>query len=120
MPYIYYCGNLTQAKALFRGFPINTDDKPLVEYLAADAVIGRHAPGVTWLTSLELAAFYESLFAAAPPDRDPFLRDASDGERRAALAGLSYFKFRAFREAGLREESARAYGEYVGHLKPLG
>lgn len=100
----YYAGNLGAARALLPAGPINTDDRPLVEYWAPLA--GRAGAGTEpWFTSEPLRRFYERLLAAVPPGRDPTLARVPDEARRYVTAGLDYYAAIIYR---LRGEDDRA------------
>ena len=70
IPLAAYAGNLTAARALFDEYPVNTDDRPVIEYLAPvdhSVAAGR----ATALTGDALVALFEDVFAAEPPPGRP-------------------------------------------------
>jgi len=86
----FYAGNLGAARDLLPAGPLNTDDRPLVEYWAPLA--GRASPGADpWFTGEPLQRFYERLLEAVPPERDPVLASLPDEARRYPTAGLDYY-----------------------------
>lgn len=100
----FYAGNLGEARDLLPAGPLNTDDRPLVEYWAPLA--GRTSAGAEpWFTGEPLRRFYERLLEAAPPGRDPVLARLPDEARRYPAAGLDYYAAIVYR---LRGEDDRA------------
>ena len=73
-PFVMYAGNAGLCKELFADFPINTDDRPLIEYLAPIAERNVGASQENFMISVELIRFYEELFEHLAPEQDPFLK----------------------------------------------
>jgi spermidine synthase len=97
-----YAGNLTAVADLFATAPLNTDDRPLIEF---------HAPRLTrmtttgdkdWFTGESLAAFYETLEVRLRGVPDPLLplSDEVAAARRAGTA-LSQYALAAARHDDL-------------------
>jgi spermidine synthase len=103
----FYAGNLGAARDLLPEGPLNTDDRPLVEYWAPLA--GRAAAGAEpWFTGEPLRRFYERLLEAVPPGRDPTLARVPDGARRYAAAGLDYYAAIIHRLRGEDDQARQA------------
>src|SRR5262249_2214413 len=97
-----YAGNLTSVADLFATAPLNTDDRPLIEFLAPR--LTRMTPGgdKDWFTGESLAAFYDTLEArlrGAPTPLLP-LSDEVAAARRAGTA-LSHYALAAARHDDL-------------------
>jgi spermidine synthase len=113
---LFYAGNLRANAKMFQEYPLNSDDRPVVEYLAPITQRERRDGEGGWFTSLRLAEWYEELFRGMPPERDPLLGQLSEEEVRFVRAGLSLFKSRAYRSLG-RTEEARAEAEsFIEHV----
>jgi len=84
---LFYVGNLTAAADLFAGVPRNTDDRPLIEYLAPLTERAVRAGTATWLTEEAWLGLAGQVAAAAPADRDPYLSRVSSEERQVVEAG---------------------------------
>ncbi|MHC4503803.1 MAG: fused MFS/spermidine synthase [Planctomycetota bacterium] len=110
---LFYCGNLSAARELLDGYPVNTDDRPLVEYLAPRSREREAAGRVSWFVGEELLPFLEAVQKACPPETDPVLANRSPPDRRLARAGLSLYKARLHSLAGTREEAERAWKDFV-------
>ena len=109
---LFYCGNLTANKHLFYEVPINTDNLPLVEYLAPISHRNRRAKLSTSFTSKSLAMFYEKLLAHTQPKDDPFLKLFHKKDLTAVTAGLIYYKGCMFKENEELEQAEYWYKEF--------
>ena len=116
VPYLYYAGNLRQAEALFDGYPVNSDDKPVIEYLAPVHAKTRVADGEPWFTSLSLVRFYDALFQRAPVEQDPVLRQIGLRHRGHVLGGLSLYKSIVVDELGDERSAARWRKDYLSRF----
>src|SRR5262249_24626336 len=68
-----YAGRLTAVADLFAAAPLNTDDHPLIEFLAPRLTRMTAAGDKDWFTGESLAAFYDTLEARLRDTADPFL-----------------------------------------------
>lgn len=87
---LFYCGNMTASKELFDSYPINTDDKPVIEYrspLSLRQKTGTQLPPT--FIGPKLADFADQLLKNCPPDRDPMLINRTPENRRLPLAGAA-------------------------------
>ena len=99
---LFYAGALEPWVETLSGIPLNTDDRPVIEYLAPKSEVGADR-----FVGIRLAAFFERLVAFTPPDRDPALASFPPSELRYVGAGLAFYKYHVFRERGMTD-SARA------------
>jgi spermidine synthase len=104
---LFYAGNLTANRHLFAAAAINTDDRPLIEYMAPIAQREQAAGGLRWFTSFRLVEFEHDLLERLPPTRDPYLVRLDPGERDFVLAGLDLFKTVLHKKANQPEEAKR-------------
>ncbi|MYD69540.1 MAG: hypothetical protein F4W89_02180 [Acidobacteria bacterium] len=104
----FYAGNLSAADGLIPPGPLNTDDRPLVEYLAPVTHREERAGAAGWFNSADLAAFLRRLTELAPPARDPHLALLSPAQRDFVRAGLSYYEGAVARQLG-RDAEADAH-----------
>jgi spermidine synthase len=83
-----YVGNLEAAASLVRSAPLNTDDRPLIEYLAP--VTHRRVGGKSakFLNRDQLTELCADFMRAVPPDQDPYLSRLTHAERGFAVAGF--------------------------------
>ena len=92
---LFYAGNLTRAGALLAGVPVNTEDRPVIEFLAPRSA----SDPASRFTGVRLARFYDQLLATVPPETDPALARLPERERHFVRAGLAFYKYHLFSEA---------------------
>lgn len=103
-----YCGNLTRSRSLISDGPLNTDDKPLIEYLAPIAHRREQAGETTWFLGDELLKFLEDLHRDSVDGGDPYLAKLTDKERGYTDIGFLFHKVRLLRAAGRESASVKA------------
>ncbi|WP_439563365.1 fused MFS/spermidine synthase [Roseinatronobacter sp.] len=91
----FYAGNA--ASGLFAHAPVNTDDHPLIEYLAPRTHRAVIAGTAQWLTGFERDRLYAGLLDALPPEDDPHLARLSPAQRALPRAGAIYAEWRGLR-----------------------
>ncbi len=112
----FYVGNLGRARRLVPEGPLNTDDRPLVEYLAPITHREQRAGHTDWFRSLELASFYRALLDEVTPEADPYLARLDDAERGYVLAGRSYGEAAVYRHLGREVEADRLLRDFVERI----
>lgn len=92
MPFLY-AGNLTKAADLFGGYPVNTDDRPVIEY-QTPKTFRKVAENdkVIWCVGPRLTAWIDRLLAACPPEQDPVWAGHPDTSRHLVRAGASFHR----------------------------
>jgi len=89
---LFYGGNLTLAADLFEKYPLNTDDKPVIEFATPRSL---HKP-----SDSEKPQFLETRFAnlvdklqnRTPPENDPLLALRTPSSQKLALAGSAFHR----------------------------
>lgn len=84
----FYVGNLT-ASGLATHWPVNTDSRPHVEYLAPRTHRQVRAGTASFLVGAEREAYYAALRAAAPPAEDPYLAALNQRQLRFVAEGAA-------------------------------
>lgn len=124
----FYAGNLTRSRALFAEYPINTDDRPLIEYqtprtfrrIAGEA--GQRSERVAatftdeqviWFVGPKFAQLVEAIFEACPLDTDPALADRTPANRRLALAGEAFHRSMYLKVMGDYEQSLAQWQRFI-------
>lgn len=87
---IYYCGNLKAAEDWFDEAPINTDDRPIIQYQAPRQYRERGEKETPWFVGPRLLSFIQRLQEEWPPGADPLLVRRSPANQRLPLAGSAY------------------------------
>ena len=111
-----YAGNV-QASGLFADAPVNTDDRPLIEYLAPRTHRAVLTGEASWVVGEVRDQLYADLLATVPPEVDPYLAALDPGLRDLAEAGRLYARYRGLLERG-RERAASAHWHAYSALVP--
>ena len=112
----FYAGNLSLADGLIPPGPINTDDRPLVEYLAPMTQREERAGTAGWFNSTELAVFLRRLAELAPPAGDPHLSRLTAAQRDFVTAGLSYYEGAVDRQLGRDAEADAHFRDFARRI----
>lgn len=103
MPFLY-AGNLTKSKKLFSNYPINTDDRPVIEYQTPKTFRKvAETDKVIWCVGPRLTGWIDRLLEAGPPDRDPAWAGHPETSHHLIQAGASF----------QRAMVVKAMGDYV-------
>jgi spermidine synthase len=114
---LFYAGNLSASRDLVVDAPINTDDRPIIEYLAPETPLRVVDGEAEWLTGMALQDFFDRLAARVPPADDPYLADVPTAERDDVEAGRLLHEAVLLRAAG-RVSEARAALDACNHMVP--
>jgi spermidine synthase len=112
-----YVGNVT-ASGIFTDAPLNTDDRPLIEYLAPRTHREVRTGDARFVTGRERERLYDALLEAVPVDEDPALALLDDRQRGYVLAGRSYSAYRWHETNGRSEAAQEAYDDFVDRSPP--
>ena len=112
----FYAGNLSAADGLIPPGPINTDDRPLVEYLTPVTQRDERAGATEWFNSGALAAFLRRLHELVPPERDPHLRLLTAAQRDFVVAGLRYHEGAVASLLGREADANAHFGEFTRRI----
>jgi spermidine synthase len=101
---LFYGGNLTRAADLFDEYPLNTDDRPVIEFGTPRSLHQAAGEDRPQFLESRFAGLVDRLQSRTPPDEDPLLSLRSPASRQLPLAGS------AFHRAGIarirRDEAA--------------
>ena len=111
-----YAGSLSAVPDLFGSAPLNTDDNPLIEFLAPKLTRVNSTSNTDWFTGKSLAAFYDILDKRLESTPDPLL-PASKQISAARQAGTALYHY-AVAAAGHDDGAARRYEADVRALVP--
>jgi hypothetical protein len=115
---LFYAGNLTAARHLVAAAPLNTDDHPVIEYLAPATPMEVIRGRAEWLTGFALSRLWSQLAAVAPPDEDPYLVTVPSDERQDVEAGRMAYDAAVLRAAGQEEDARAALEEFARRVPP--
>ncbi len=89
---LFYCGNLTLAADLFAGYPLNTDDKPIIEFGTPRSLHRTKDQGQPHFVGFKFADLVDKLQSRTPPASDPLLASRSPSSRELPLAGAAFHR----------------------------
>jgi spermidine synthase len=110
---MYYCGNVTASKELFVGYPVNTDDKPVIEYMAPKYFRNKGKDEMPWFVGPYILKFIKGLQTNCPPDKDPLLVNRTPANRRLPLAGSAYHETKLWARVGNNAECEKSWERFV-------
>ncbi|SEO72056.1 fused MFS/spermidine synthase [Aquisalimonas asiatica] len=92
----FYAGNVSLS-GLFDEAPLNTHDRPVVEYQAPRSQRLVQAGEETWMTGSRLGFLYQNLAEQVPPAEDPYLAALEDDAHGYVDAGRHYYFYNVLR-----------------------
>jgi spermidine synthase len=98
----FYGGYLTAARDLFAAYPVNTDDRPVIEYETPRTFRAAAGKDKIWFVGPDIAALTAKLLEKCPLESDPVLARRTKANRGFARAGLAFH--RAMIHKVLRED----------------
>lgn len=111
---VYYAGNITASKERFAKYPINTDDKPVIEYMAPRHYRNKGEKEVTpWFVGPFLLRFIKDLQEACPPDKDPLLVNRTPANQRLPLAGSALHETKLWAQFENNEEIQKNWKKFI-------
>jgi spermidine synthase len=114
-----YAGNLSQAGQRFADLPINTDNRPLLEYLAPRIGSSNREEPVgakQWFVGQSLAAFYRQLHEEVLALEDPLFPGQTLAHREYRMAGELFYSFNVMAALGQHELAGKALEQAVDLL----
>lgn len=89
---LFYGGNLTRAADLFESYPLNTDDRPVIEFGTPRSLHRPRSEGPPQFLEARFADLVDKLQQRTPPDEDPLLVLRSASSRKLPLAGSAFHR----------------------------
>ncbi|QIT56206.1 fused MFS/spermidine synthase [Aquisalimonas sp. 2447] len=113
----FYAGNVGTSD-LFADAPLNTRDRPVVEYEAPRSQRRVQAGEDTWMTGSRLGLLYRELLEQTPPAQDPYLASLQPEDHGFVQAGQHYYFHNVLR-FNERHDLARAQLQRFLALTPF-
>ncbi|MFK7852263.1 MAG: fused MFS/spermidine synthase [Akkermansiaceae bacterium] len=110
---LFYGGNLTAARSLFNEYPINTDNRPVIEYVAPRTYRKSTAEKPSWFVGERFADFVDKVHERCPPENDPLLVNRTAPNRRLPLAGQAFHRARIAEVNRDAEAMRKEWEEFV-------
>ncbi len=89
---LFYGGNVTRAADLFANYPLNTDDRPVIEFGTPRSLHQPAGADRPQFLETRFADLVDKLQARTPPDQDPLLVSRSPASRKLPLAGSAFHR----------------------------
>lgn len=89
---LFYCGNVSASSSLFEKYPINTDDKPIIEYKTPLSLHREKSDGKPHFIADKFSSLVDHLLENTPPEIDPMLSEQNPQNRKLPLAGAAFHK----------------------------
>ena len=89
---LFYGGNVTRAADLFGNYPLNTDDRPVIEFGTPRSLHQPKGADRPQFLETRFADLVDKLQARTPPDQDPLLAKRSPAAKRLPLAGSAFHR----------------------------
>ena len=92
IPFLY-AGNLTASAELFSGFPLNTDDRPVIEYQTPITFRKvAESDKLVWCVGPRLTGWIDRILDACPPEKDPVWEGHPEESLHLVRAGVHFHR----------------------------
>lgn len=88
----FYGGNVGLAADLFADYPLNTDDRPVIEFGTPRSLHRPEGEGKPQFLQDRFADLVDRLQKRTPPDDDPLLASRTSSNRKLPLAGSAFHR----------------------------
>ena len=109
----FYCGNVTEARELFADYPINSDDRPLIEYMAPRTYRDETDTATPWFVGPRIILLVEKIQSLCPAESDPLLVNRRVANRRLPVAGVAYHRARLWEVIGDEDACKQSWKRFV-------
>jgi len=106
----FYAGNLSEARELFDYYPVNTDNRPVIEYETPKGfreVAARDK--VVWCVGPKLVKLVERIFKKSPPETDPVWSGHPPSDFHLIDAGDAFHRAMVGRAMNIEAETESAW-----------
>jgi spermidine synthase len=109
----FYCGNVTAAGDLFANYPVNSDDRPFIEYMAPRTYRGESEAPLPWFVGPRFVRLVEEIQRRCPPEDDPLLAHRTSTNRRLPVAGAAFHRARLWQVIGDEQACRQSWLRFV-------
>ncbi|MFU8847500.1 MAG: spermidine synthase [Opitutales bacterium] len=114
---LFYAGNLSGSRQHFTKFPLNTDDRPVIEFGTPRSLRAEQKDGRPHFVGEKFAGLVDRLLADTPPASDPILAKCKPSIRQLPLAGAAFHRaWIAFADQNT-EALERHWADFIRHWK---
>lgn len=89
---LFYCGNVSASQSLFESYPVNTDDRPIIEYKTPLSLHREKSDGQPHFVAEKFSDLVDELLEKTPPMTDPMLAKRNLENRNLPLAGAAFHR----------------------------
>ena len=89
---LFYGGNLTRAADLFEKYPLNTDDRPVIEFGTPRSLHQPAGADRPQFLETRFSNLIDTIQSRTPPDEDPLLASRTPQSRKLPLAGSAFHR----------------------------
>jgi spermidine synthase len=115
---LFYGGNLTRAADLFEDYPLNTDDRPVIEFGTPRSLHQPRGADRPQFLESRFADLVDQLQTRTPPDEDPLLSLRSPASRKLPLAGSAFHRAWIARVRGDEKAWRNEWVTFLTHWIP--
>jgi spermidine synthase len=101
----------------FEGFPVNHEDKPVIEYQAPVTQLRQQGGEVSWMVGRNLLDFMERIRDRQPSGIDSYLVDVPARHNQLPEAGMELYRSQVLNSEGYRSAAKEAYARYLAMAK---
>ncbi|MGH8547986.1 MAG: fused MFS/spermidine synthase [Methylococcales bacterium] len=113
----HYIANIGVQGDEWMTYPINSDDKPVIEYQAPITQRRQKNQEVDWMTGEGLIRLMERIQTLQPALNDPYLKNLSPALRALPRAGMALHRSRVLKQQGRLSAAKEADARYKGLLR---
>lgn len=110
---MFYAGNLQAIRSELADVPVNTDDRPVLEYEAPIHQRRQRAGKARLFVGEDLSRWVGQLSERTPPASDPYLQRLTPEELDYVAAGRLLFDAGVFAQAGDQERALAAFEDFA-------
>ncbi len=111
----FYCGNLGLAADFFDGHPLNTDDRPVIEFGTPRSLHRPASERKPQFLQNRFADLVDRLQQRTPPAHDPLLATRTASSRRLPLAGSAFHRASIASVSGDEENRRLYWQKFLDH-----
>lgn len=109
----FYAGNLTAARRLFEEYPVNTDDRPVIEYQTPKTFREvAEDDEVIWCVGPQLVGWIERIFDACPVEEDGVWAGHPESHEHLVRAGAAFHRAMVGKVLGEREAVEKDWANF--------